>query len=145
MKEIWRDIKNYENLYQISNYGKVKSKEKYAGHSLRKEKILKQYIDKDGYIKVILCKNNKTHFLSVHRLIAEAFIPNPDNLPQINHKDENKKNNKLSNLEWCTCKYNINYGTRTKRAMEKHKKRLELDEKCDEIDDKRVQNQGIRV
>ena len=118
MKEIWKDIKGYEGLYQISNYGEVKSLEKKAGFSTRKEKILKQHLDKDGYVKVYLCKNNKVKFLSVHRLIAEAFIPNPNNFPQINHKDENKQNNKIENLEWCTCKYNINYGTRTKRQKE---------------------------
>ena len=118
MKEIWKDIKGYEDLYQISNYGEVKSLEKKAGFSTRKEKILKQHLDKDGYVKVYLCKNNKVKFLSVHRLIAEAFIPNPNNFPQINHKDENKQNNKIENLEWCTCKYNINYGTRTKRQKE---------------------------
>ena len=118
MKAIWKDIKEYEGLYQINEKGEVKSLPKKAGRSQRKAKILKTYTDKDGYIKVILCKNNKTRFLSVHRLLAEAFIPNPLNLPQINHKDENKKNNDLNNLEWCDCKYNINYGTRTKRAME---------------------------
>lgn len=123
MEEKWLDIKDYEGLYQISNLGKVKSLEKKAGFSNRKERILKQHLDKDGYVKVYLCKNNKVKFLSIHRLIAEAFIPNPNNLPQINHKDENKANNKIENLEWCTCKYNINYGTRTKRQKETIKKR----------------------
>ena len=107
MKEIWKDIEGYEGLYQISNYGVVKSLKKYAGKSLRKEKILKTYKDKDGYIKVILCKNSKTRFLSIHRLLAEVFIPNPDNLPQINHKDENPLNNKVDNLEWCTQQHNV--------------------------------------
>jgi hypothetical protein len=118
MKEIWKEIKDYEGLYQISNLGRVKSLEKKVGFRKRKEKILKQHFDKDGYVKVYLCKNSKVKFLSVHRLIAQAFIPNPDELPQINHKDENKANNKIENLEWCTCKYNINYGTRTKRQKE---------------------------
>lgn len=119
MKEIWKDIKEYEGLYQISNLGNVKSLPKMVGFRKRKEKILKTYYDKNGYVKVILCKENKTRFLSVHRLMAEAFIPNPNNFPQINHKDENKQNNNLENLEWCTCKYNINYGTRTERAMKR--------------------------
>lgn len=119
MKEEWKDIKGYEGLYKISNLGRVKSLPKHAGRSYRKERILKNSIDKDGYIKVTLCKNNKTSFLSIHRLLAIAFIPNPNNFPQINHKDENKQNNNLNNLEWCTCKYNINYGTRTKRAFKK--------------------------
>ena len=121
MGEVWKNINGYEGLYQISNNGRVKSLPKLAGKSWRKEKILKTYLDKDGYVKVILCKENKTKFLSVHRLIAEAFIPNPNEFPQINHKDENKQNNSLENLEWCTCKYNINYGTRTERAMKRFK------------------------
>lgn len=116
-QEVWKDIDEYKGLYQISNLGRVKSLKKYAGKSLREEKILKTYKDKDGYIKVILCKNNKTRFLSIHRLLAEAFIPNPENLPQINHKDENKENNDIDNLEWCTCKYNINYGSRNERML----------------------------
>lgn len=122
MVEIWVDITGYEGLYQISNLGRVKSLEKKAGLSNRKEKILKQHLDKDGYVKVYLCKNSKVRFLSVHRLIAEAFIPNPNDLPQINHKDENKQNNKIENLEWCSCKYNINYGTRTIRSKETRRK-----------------------
>ena len=67
--------------------------------------------------------------MSIHRLLAEAFIPNPNNYPQINHKDENKKNNSLNNLEWCTCKYNINYGTRTKRDVKKRKMKREQKQK----------------
>ena len=128
-QEIWKDIKNYEGLYKISNLGRVKSLPKYAGRSYRKEKILKTYLDKNGYVKVILCKNNRTRFLSIHRLLAEAFIPNPNDYPQINHKDENKQNNSLNNLEWCTCKYNINYGTRTKRDVEKRKMKREQKQK----------------
>lgn len=124
MGEVWKNINGYEGLYQISNNGRVKSLPKLAGKSWRKEKILKTYLDKDGYVKVILCKENKTKFLSVHRLIAEAFIPNPNEFPQINHKDENKQNNSLENLEWCTCKYNINYGTRTERAMKRFKNEI---------------------
>ena len=124
-QEIWKDVKNYEGLYQISNLGRVKSMSKFAGFSYRKERILKTSLDKDGYVKVTLCKNNRTRFLSIHRLLAECFIPNSNNYPQINHKDENKQNNDLSNLEWCTCKYNINYGTRTKREVETRKRKLQ--------------------
>lgn len=124
-QEIWKDVKNYEGLYQISNLGRVKSMSKFAGFSYRKERMLKTSLDKDGYVKVTLCKNNRTRFSSIHRLLAECFIPNPNNYPQINHKDENKQNNDLSNLEWCTCKYNINYGTRTKREVETRKRKLQ--------------------
>lgn len=97
--EIWEDIKGYEHLYQISNLGRVKSKAKHAGRSTRPERILKQSIDKDGYFRVSLCQNGKVRFLGVHRLMAEAFIPNPNHLPQVNHKNENKADNNLSNLE----------------------------------------------
>ena len=128
-QEIWKNIKNYEGLYKISNLGRVKSLPKYAGRSYRKAKILKTNLDTNGYVKVILCKNNRTRFLSIHRLLAEAFIPNPNDYPQINHKDENKQNNSLNNLEWCTCKYNINYGTRTKRNVEKRKMKREQKQK----------------
>lgn len=84
-----------------------------------KEKFLKKYEDKDGYIKVSLNKNAKSKAYAVHRLIAGAFIPNPNNYPCINHKDENKQNNKLENLEWCTVKYNNSYGTRLQKIKQK--------------------------
>lgn len=81
---------------------------------IRKEKILKQCIQ-NGYAYVHLCKNNKDTAYLVHRLLAQAFIPNPLNFSEVNHKDENKLNNDATNLEWCTSKYNSNYGTRNKR------------------------------
>ena len=104
--EIWKDIKDYEGLYQISNYGRVKS----LGNSQkRKEKILKpEYSNKD-YACVHLRKDGKNKKYRIHRLVAEAFMPNPDNLPCVNHKDENKLNNKVENLEWCTHLYNCHY------------------------------------
>ena len=101
MKEIWKEIKDYEGLYQVSNLGRVKSS----------TKILKNRLSKRGYYIVTLYKNGKSTTKWVHRLVAEAFIPNPDNLPQVNHKDEDKLNNRVDNLEWCTAKYNCNYGT----------------------------------
>lgn len=124
MQEIWKDIKGYEGLYQVSNLGRVKSLERLAksnnnNYRIVKEKFLKKYEDKDGYIRVSLNKNSKSLSYPIHRLIAEAFIPNFNNLPQINHKDENKKNNCINNLEWCTTKYNCNYGTRTQRCKQK--------------------------
>ena len=112
MQEIWKDIKGYEGLYQVSNFGRVKSL-----HG--KEKILKPYHKSTGYIQVILCKNYKTVARMVHRLVAEAFIPNPENKSQVNHKDENPLNNVDSNLEWCSATYNINYGTRNHKCMNK--------------------------
>ena len=109
MKEIWKDKKDYEGHYQVSNWGRVKS------IKFGKERILKLTKDKDGYFFVNLYKNNKSKTFKVHRLVAEAFLPNTDNLPLINHKDEDKSNNIVSNLEWCDVKYNTNYGTRNKR------------------------------
>ena len=124
MKEIWKDIKDYEGLYQVSNLSRVRSLERWEmlknGYSRsRKGRILKTHIDKYGYERVMLYKDGKQKLKQVHRLVAEAFIPNPDNLPCVNHKDENPLNNVVSNLEWCTYKYNINYGTAIERRSEK--------------------------
>lgn len=116
MIEIWKDIKGYEGLYQVSNLGRVKS---LGNNKRRKEKILKQVEDGGGYLFVLLCKNGKGKMFKVHRLVAQAFTPNPNNYPQVNHKDENKQNNCVWNLEWCDCKYNINYGTGIERRIEK--------------------------
>ena len=104
--EIWKDILGYEGLYQVSNYGRVRSL-KYG-----KEKILKQQINTDGYLHIDLYKNKKRKNYNVHRLVTIAFLENPNNYPQVNHKDENKQNNHIDNLEWCDYKYNCNYGTR---------------------------------
>ncbi|MCI6458453.1 MAG: NUMOD4 domain-containing protein [Clostridium sp.] len=129
--ELWKDVKDYEGLYQVSTFGRVRSFDKYIDVKIRnvdkvlkRGKILKQVYTKGGYLKVSLCKNGKRTRLSVHRLVAEAFIPNPLNLPVINHKDEVKDNNYLYNLEWCTVKYNSNYGTAIKRSAEKRSKKV---------------------
>ena len=117
--ESWKDIEGYEGMYQISNEGRVKSleRQKEDGRFCR-ERLLKQTISDRGYCRVGLQKGKKLKVVYVHRLVAEAFIPNPDNLPQVNHKDESKLNNSAQNLEWCTAKDNNNYGTKTKRARE---------------------------
>ncbi|WP_195921980.1 NUMOD4 domain-containing protein [Lactobacillus crispatus] len=112
MIEIWKDIKGYESLYQVSNLGRIKS----LPRSTTIGRIRKLRTNHSGYLYFSAWKNGKVKMLSVHRLVAQAFIPNPEELPQVNHKDENKKNNKVSNLEWCTAKYNTNYGTGKKRA-----------------------------
>ena len=130
-KEIWKDIPNYEGLYQASNLGNVRSLDKIvnAGNQFgckfkitKKGKVLKQHINKYGYKRVTLIVDNKAKNFQSHRLIAQTFIPNPNNLPQVNHKDENKLNNKVENLEWCDSCYNINYGNRNKLVAEKLKK-----------------------
>lgn len=100
-KIIWKDIKGYEGLYQVSNTGKIRNtKTKY---------ILKPVTQSNGYMKVCLTKNRVQKNKTIHRLVAETFIPNTNNLPCINHKDENKTNNNANNLEWCTQEYNTKY------------------------------------
>ena len=98
-EEIWCPIKGYENIYEVSDKGRVKSLK------FGKERILKLGITTDGYLMVKLLKNGEKKNLLVHRLVAQTFIPNPDNLPEVNHKDENKENNSVQNLEWCDRKY----------------------------------------
>lgn len=117
--EIWKDIKGYEGLYQVSNLGRVKSLDRIVsnngGFMCRNGKLLYQGTVK-GYKKVSLCKNSIMKHYLVHRLVIQAFIPNPQNYPYVNHKDENKQNNCVDNLEWCDRSYNNNYGSRNERA-----------------------------
>ena len=108
MKESWKDIEGYEGLYQVSSFGRVKR--------VTTGRILKGSKDSIGYLLVILYKNNIGSTKKIHRLVAEAFIPNPDNKPQVNHIDEDKTNNIVSNLEWMTAKENSNHGTRNGRV-----------------------------
>ena len=107
MKEIWKDIDGYENLYQVSNYGNIKSK----------NNILKPLISKRGYLYINLYKDKKGKHFYIHRLVAQAFIPNPKNYPCINHKNEIKTDNMVNNLEWCTIAYNNKYGTLRERII----------------------------
>lgn len=104
--EIWKDIKGYEGLYQVSNFGNVRR------YKTGKQKMVyKQH----GYYNITLFKNGEDKHFRVSRLVAIAFLHNPDNLPEVNHKDENKLNNNVENLEFCTRKYNVNYGTGVQR------------------------------
>ena len=111
-QEIWKDIAGYEGKYMVSSLGRVKSLNyRHTG----REQMLEPGKNSRGYLTVALCKNGKQKTRCVHRLVAQAFIPNPGNLPDVNHKDENKENNRVYNLEWCDRKYNINYGTHNER------------------------------
>ena len=127
MNEIWKDIEGYEGKYQVSNLGNVKSLNyKNSG----KEQNIALCNDADGYLLVNLRLNNKVKTKRVHRLVAQAFIPNPENKPQVNHIDGNKKNNKIENLEWCTCEENQRHAwdkglkIRTKEMNERQSKRM---------------------
>lgn len=119
MEEIWKDIEGFEGLYQVSNWGRVYS---LGGRTMgrmnnrykNKPRIIKSYM-RNGYEHVLLKKEGKQFHYKIHRLVAIAFIPNPNNYPFVNHKDENKLNNNVENLEWCTAKYNLNYGTHNDR------------------------------
>lgn len=118
MIEIWKDIPGYEGLYQVSNLGRIKSiLFRNRQIEYKRERILIPQPNGTGYLKTILSKNGIFKQYLIHRLGAMAFLPNPENLPQINHKDENKHNNKVDNLEWCTEKYNHEYGTRINREI----------------------------
>lgn len=117
MCETWKDIPNFEGLYQISNFGRIKSFRKSRKYKCQEEFILKNSVSNNGYCQVTLYTGKTRKKFLVHRLVANAFIPNPNNLPQINHKDENPLNNNADNLEWCTAKYNNNYGTAKFRAI----------------------------
>jgi len=135
MNEIWRDIKDYEGLYQVSNLGRVRSVDRYVKHSKGGVRIMKGKILKPikcyEYYNVQLCKNGLIKSMRIHRLVAMTFPDlvdwteeakgKPFEELEINHKDEHKGNNCVDNLEWCTAKYNMNYGTRTKRAAESMK------------------------
>ena len=127
MQETWKDITEYEGLYQISTFGRVKSLAKAGSGGHTSDIIMKLNKDKDGYLLIHLVKDGKRRVHKVHRLVAQEFIPNPDNLPQINHIDEVKSNNYVTNLEWCTQSYNNKFGKgKNNRAITKSKPVIQL-------------------
>lgn len=122
--ERWMPVAGFEGYYEVSDRGRVRGVDRTVrcrGVGLRKIRGKNRPAQKrsNGYLYVTLCKHGVRQQLSVHRLVAEAFIPNPKNLPQVNHKDENKANNSADNLEWCDSVYNRNYGTGLSRSSDK--------------------------
>ena len=117
MKEIWKDIQGFEELFQVSNLGRIRSLDRFvkSGKSQRFQKgqIMHPHVTNKGYLRADLTNNGQKFKYMVHKLVAEAFIPNPNNLPFVNHIDENKQNNSTNNLEWCTNKYNTDYSNST--------------------------------
>ncbi len=119
--DVWKDVVGYEGLYEVSSKGEVRSVSAYRPFTVRNQttqryhsgKVLKPIFDGRGlYQQVTLSKEGVSRRFLIHRLVASAFIPNPNGLPEVNHKDENKTNNAIENLEWCDHKYNNNYGTK---------------------------------
>lgn len=115
MEEIWKSIKGFDGKYCVSSWGRIISYARY-----KEGRILRPMICNNGYLAIDLRKNGKYERYLIHRLVAEAFIPNPHHLPCVNHKDESRNNNRMDNLEWCTNKYNSNYGTIKNRMSEAH-------------------------
>lgn len=135
--EEWRDIAGYEGYYQVSNFGKVRSVDRYVkckGFNYIEGRIMKPNMDKYGYFKILLCKNNKYKTFTIHRLVGMTFPDlvdwteeakgKPFEELEINHKNECKWDNAVWNLEWCNSKYNINYGTGIKRRIETQRKTM---------------------
>lgn len=120
--EQWKPIDGFEGFYAVSNLGRVKS---LGNDKSRKEKIMKPQKDRNGYLLVGLCRNGKYKHFLVHRLVAIAFLPNPEGLPEVNHKDEDKTNNCVNNLEWASRWYNMNYGTIQERLAAARSKAVE--------------------
>ena len=123
IEEIWRPIDGYEGFYEVSNMGFIRSLDRFVSNGsdhkrLRKGKIIKMWQNSKGYMRCQLSYNNDKKFYLVHRLVADAFIPKVDGLSEINHKDEDKTNNSVDNLEWCDRKYNNNYGNRLKKVID---------------------------
>ena len=119
--EVWKDVVGYEGFYKVSNKGNVRSLDR--GHR-RRGRVLKQGYNTGGYPQVSLSKNGKSKTKTVHRLVAEAFLPNSNGLPQVVRRDEDKDNNNVENLKWCDSMYDMNYGTRTERLAQARSKKV---------------------
>lgn len=129
MNEEWRDVVGYDDMYkgmyQVSNMGRVRSLDRIDSVGKRQHgRILKAHPNSRGYMQVYLMKNGNGNSITVHRLVATAFIDNLDNKPYINHKDEDQHNNNVNNLEWVTAKENVNYGTALERRIKSQYKKI---------------------
>ena len=130
--EVWKDIPGYEKLYQVSNIGRIKMLERNIVDSWGRKVHKKEHILKprtgNRYYMIALYKNRKREDLLIHRIVAETFIPNPENKPFINHKDENCFNNSVENLMWCTQKENMNWGTINERMSKNSKSKRKVNQ-----------------
>lgn len=141
--EVWKNVVGYKGYYQVSNLGRIRTVGRVVSACYKSRQFIQGRIIcpnrfPKGYLGCTLYKSGSQKLRYIHRLVAEAFIPNPQNLPQVNHKDENKSNNRVDNLEWCTQEYNTNYGTCTQRISNAHKalqkgKRVVQIDKCSQI------------
>ena len=141
MREEWKDIEGYEGMYQVSNLGNVKS---LNYRRTGKERILKGR-DVKGYLRVGLWKDGENKDYLIHRLVGQAFLENPNNLPILNHKDENKYNNCVQNLEWCDYSYNNTYNGRAKKAGKKVAEKLRGRKQTEESNKKRAEKMSKPV
>lgn len=128
MEEIWKYIKGYEGLYQVSNLGRIKSLKR----NTTKGRILKPLLQNNGYYSVTLCKKGIKKVKSIHRLVCLEFLNNDFNFPQVNHKDGNKLNNNINNLEWCSAKYNTIHSLKNNLRKVKHGKEHKLSKKINQ-------------
>ena len=153
MKEIWMPIKGYENLYEVSNLGRVRSLGRTIHGKARngtdadrfyKGKTLTPQGDRNGYLHVGLMKDGVVKIYRIHRLVAQAFIENPDNLPEVNHIDEDRTNNKMDNLEWCTHQYNNSYGNKPAKGEKNGMARL-TSEQITDIRERRKSGEMLKT
>ena len=151
ISEVWKDVPNYEGRYEVSNFGRVRSlthKESFVNRwggittRIHKGRELKpKYDGKKNYLHVGLCDNGKVNVINIHRLVAQVFIENPNNYPEVNHKDEDKTNNRVDNLEWCDRTYNNNYGSKVDTSRGVNNSQSKLTE-VDVLDIRRRRSSG---
>lgn len=131
MTEMWKAVNGYDGLYEISSHGRIRRPEHYGpnghnGMNKYKEKLLKPFKTSTGYWQIGLCKDGRRNNKLIHRLVAEAFIPNPYNYPEVNHIDEDKSNNRVENLQWSSVRHNRSHGSRLQRMVNSRKSYIEI-------------------